>query len=349
MDVVTIKIKTLTPLWTGDENGKNTVLRETGLIGSLRWWYEMVVKGLGRKACDPTDSESEVKCKDKKHCDVCELFGCTGWARKFRLEVEFSGGQLLPLEPNVKIGTRRGETHLSRRVSGFISDKPIVFKFIPLREITDNEWALLNKTLKVISEYGALGAHTSQGNGVIQIVENGLLQGDSVEIIREKNKTGAANLLEDFFVYKINVTFNKEISELIKNKAFWRQNKSYGDLEDKRDDGWNQLWNDYHFIPIAYHIRDALRRTEGDEGKRHEIFGELGRGSKVFVSHGYRIDDKTVQVRVFGWLTGNREKIKNKLVNGLGEYLFSDNSHSSQDNNLNVKIIEEKSGIEILN
>lgn len=82
MGVVTIKIKTLTPLWTGDENGKNTILRETGLIGSLRWWYEIVVKGLGGKACDPTDTESEVKCKDEKHCDVCKLFGCTGWARK---------------------------------------------------------------------------------------------------------------------------------------------------------------------------------------------------------------------------------------------------------------------------
>jgi len=51
---VEIKLKTLTPIWTGGADGKCDRLHETGIIGSLRWWYEVLVRGLGGYACDPT-------------------------------------------------------------------------------------------------------------------------------------------------------------------------------------------------------------------------------------------------------------------------------------------------------
>ena len=66
-----------TDLWTGDADRKPDCLKHTGLLGSIRWWFEVVVRGLGGDACDSSDS-SETKCKDKNHCVVCELFGCTG-------------------------------------------------------------------------------------------------------------------------------------------------------------------------------------------------------------------------------------------------------------------------------
>ncbi|HEC32374.1 MAG TPA: type III-B CRISPR module RAMP protein Cmr1, partial [Deltaproteobacteria bacterium] len=104
MKEYTVKIKSLTPiLWTGDADRKNTTLRETGIIGSLRWWYEALIRGLGGSACDPT---SDAKCPDKNgnRCDACELFGCTGWARKFRLGVESIN---LTVISKIKIGTRK--------------------------------------------------------------------------------------------------------------------------------------------------------------------------------------------------------------------------------------------------
>lgn len=58
----TVKIKPLTPLWTGDAERKSGTLRETGIIGSLRWWYEALIRGLGGTACDPTVKESNTKC-----------------------------------------------------------------------------------------------------------------------------------------------------------------------------------------------------------------------------------------------------------------------------------------------
>lgn len=35
-----IKLRTLTPLWTGGVGGTCDRVHETGIIGSLRWWYE---------------------------------------------------------------------------------------------------------------------------------------------------------------------------------------------------------------------------------------------------------------------------------------------------------------------
>ncbi len=99
-----VRVRTLTPIWTGDVDRKCSKIKETGIIGSLRWWYEALVRGLGGYACDPT---SERRCElDQKRfqkairegksiqealneqiCPACQLFGCTGWSKRFRLEV----------------------------------------------------------------------------------------------------------------------------------------------------------------------------------------------------------------------------------------------------------------------
>lgn len=140
MKEYTVRIQPLTPIWTGDENRKKTTLRETGIIGSLRWWYEALIRGLGGSACDPTNT----RCKDEDHCDACELFGCTGWARKFKLQIldNLGNQKTNAINKNEK------------------KNEEIIFKFFPLREIEDEEWALLNLTLRLIAKYGALGGKT---------------------------------------------------------------------------------------------------------------------------------------------------------------------------------------------
>lgn len=104
-----MELKTLTPLWTGGVDGKVDRIRETGLIGSMRWWYEVLVRGVGGMVCDSHGDEEgkkDNKCdfksgryQDSKSvkesqrlreaglCDVCQLFGATGWKRRFRLKV----------------------------------------------------------------------------------------------------------------------------------------------------------------------------------------------------------------------------------------------------------------------
>jgi CRISPR-associated protein Cmr1 len=132
----TYQLRALTDLWTGDVNGKPDHLITTGLLGSIRWWFEVLVRGLGGSACDPTDT----KCEDRNHCVVCELFGCTGWARKFRLEV---------LDEN---GDAKAEQ--------IKQNQTFNLRFTPLRPVRGEELALLDATLRLIAEYGAIGGKT---------------------------------------------------------------------------------------------------------------------------------------------------------------------------------------------
>lgn len=143
----TYQFKALTDLWTGSVTleEKNGQIKEktgpyrlitTGLLGSIRWWFEALVRGLGGSACDPNDT----KCEDRNHCIVCELFGCTGWARKFRFEI---------LDENGNIKTNQIK-----------QNQTFSLRFTPLRRIHNEEWALLDATLRLIVEYGAIGGKT---------------------------------------------------------------------------------------------------------------------------------------------------------------------------------------------
>ncbi len=73
MQTLTIRLRTRTPLWTGGIDGSMDRIHETGLLGSLRWWYEAIVRGLGGWACDPTEGD---RCPDRqgRYCDVCKVF-----------------------------------------------------------------------------------------------------------------------------------------------------------------------------------------------------------------------------------------------------------------------------------
>ena len=133
---VLYKCRALTDVWTGDAEGKGGRLITTGLLGSIRWWFEVLVRGLGGTACDP----SQHQCRDRDHCVVCELFGCTGWARKFRFEVLDADKQ--PKQDQIRAGNT------------------FYFCFVPLRHICEEEWALLDLTLRLIAGYGALGGRT---------------------------------------------------------------------------------------------------------------------------------------------------------------------------------------------
>jgi len=138
MNAKTWEFEALTDIWTGDIDGRPDRLITTGILGSVRWWFEVVVRGLGGSACDP--SAKRKTCQDDKHCVVCELFGCTGWARKFRFDVLDESGR-----PPTNQITSRNSFRLG---------------FTPLRPIHDEEWTLLDLTLRLIAGYGALGGKT---------------------------------------------------------------------------------------------------------------------------------------------------------------------------------------------
>ncbi len=134
------RLKALTDLWTGDADGKAQRTIPTGLLGSIRWWFEVLIRGLGGAACDPSDKTNRCPDQRGKRCVVCELFGCTGWGRKFRFEVRDVSGA-------VKSGQITKGTEF-------------VLRFTPLHPIAAEEWALLDLTIRLIADYGALGGKT---------------------------------------------------------------------------------------------------------------------------------------------------------------------------------------------
>lgn len=213
MKEYTVKIRPLTPIWTGDENRKKTTLRETGIIGSLRWWYEALIRGLGGSACDPTNT----RCKDEDHCDACELFGCTGWARRFRLEIKNTNQQ-------------------------------VIVKFIELREIKDIEWALLNNTIRIISEYGAIGAKIADPNhGLIKIEKNDLdkftLKNEELDNYIKKKGNGVNNPNLQRFVF---------IKEDLKYKTVKKIKDELSFLKGNKDKGKRYFYKNYEKKPHRY-------------------------------------------------------------------------------------------------
>lgn len=156
------ELEALTDIWTGDagtaQSKQANRLIPTGLLGSIRWWFEVLVRGLDGAPCDP--SANQKACLGKEHCVVCELFGCTGWARKIRFDVRNAQGAVITSKL-----TKGTKFHL---------------RFTPLRAVRAEEWALLELTLRLICEFGALGGKTvlkpSKQNKHVQHADFGLVK-----------------------------------------------------------------------------------------------------------------------------------------------------------------------------
>jgi len=205
-----ISLSTLTPLWTGDVDRDSPTLRETSLIGSLRWWYEGLYRGLGNddvcelvegKGCQ-FDAEAYRRTKDQgieaaieaglqDVCPACRLFGCTGWARRFRMSATalealplffVSNRQMANLTGNWLIRVFDGhkdtqtdqqgrkKTSFSFNNSSLWSKKEFTLTFTPLHAYQkEDDKYLLAYLLHLIVTYGGLGAKVQNGFGQVKI------------------------------------------------------------------------------------------------------------------------------------------------------------------------------------
>lgn len=185
MEIKEVKMNTLTPLWTGGvQAGKVDRIHETGILGSLRWWYEAIVRGLGGNVCDPSkgecrfDSEKYAtsnatderqRLRDAGLCDVCQLFGATGWRRRFRLTIVDTTGPDNSVEPEIQI---KKDKHTSTwYFPKNQNDKPRSGNFTlhiqPLVPILKPE--ILAGLIQFIADWAAIGARPQMGFGVIRL------------------------------------------------------------------------------------------------------------------------------------------------------------------------------------
>jgi len=214
---VDLNLKTLTPIWTGNIDKNSDVLKITSIIGSLRWWFEALIRGMGGDACDPTDKEKDV-CNFEKSgfadiCPACSLFGTTGWARLFRIEVsdlraiplyfvaskkvyKAAGNWLTRIYKGRQIRDRRFEDGIKFQfdVQTLWSEK-FNIRLTPIREYNNGEFKLSKEEisnillflLNIITNWGAIGAKTQNGFGQIKILN---------ELDKQKIEAGKKKLKE---------------------------------------------------------------------------------------------------------------------------------------------------------
>lgn len=236
-----IEIKTLTPLWTGGIDGTCDRLHISGLMGSLRYWYEAIVRGADGYACDPSEGKGCIyKPFDEKYpdttgnksiCAACYLFGTTGWARLFRLTAMVNDAP----------GTVKAEEPLHFRTfprieKGNVSDPNAwwlgkVFNIdrtplaalktiyltkkgaICLRFVGNNKWDYASTQIKMLfwflAEYAGIGAKQQFGFGCFDFTRDstewiaGLqaLQGQLSEHLHKPNKPDSETVFDGLKVY----------------------------------------------------------------------------------------------------------------------------------------------------
>lgn len=186
-----LAVTTLTPLWTGGvKTAKMDRISETGIIGSLRWWFELLVRGFGGMVNDPTmderssfDREKHEKshAKDERSrlrdaglCDVSQVFGATGWRRRFRLVINDS----TTADTSVKQRIQANRSYVDAR--GYTrtptwyfpdkqSDKPRSGNFsIQIQSVAqDFQPEIIAGLLQFLADWAAIGARAQMGFGVM--------------------------------------------------------------------------------------------------------------------------------------------------------------------------------------
>lgn len=305
MDKVSFTVSTRTPIWTGGIDKQMDRLHATGLIGSLRWWYEVIVRGLGGEACDPTsDSRHQYDAKqvaspEDQLCSACYLFGATGWRRLFRLkiiprELRKDG----PVERHETTGSRyRRDSRRDRRnhPQWFFSSPgrsgSFLLEFTRLSPHFDP--VLVQGTLRLIAAHGGLAARTQLGYGWVDISFGD--QFDANNFVRAVEVRGSPN---------------PELPALT--------NMFFATLSTS-DPGISATLN------AKYDVRKAFRDDFKDRELRHYVCGTVERdrqGSKLSFTQSVN-----GEMRVWGWLPQrlpngmpSRDVVIKEIYAALGQY-----------------------------
>ncbi|HOC21376.1 MAG TPA: type III-B CRISPR module RAMP protein Cmr1 [Anaerolineae bacterium] len=223
-----IGLNFVTPLWTGGASRQANRVQTTGLLGSLRWWYEALVRGLGGYVSDPTATAEEERSRSefdtKAYQDALKhghsqaealamglqslgaveyLFGATGWASLFRLQVLQPAERTalhfrttLDINKNWLGRVFQGDEQRDYAIDSLeVPYGPAKLNFVLRGHDTEYVQSQLALLFRFIAAYGGLGARLQYGFG--QIADLALppeltdtLLADDLQQLKSKLKSG---------------------------------------------------------------------------------------------------------------------------------------------------------------
>ncbi|WNY26327.1 type III-B CRISPR module RAMP protein Cmr1 [Methanolapillus ohkumae] len=324
-----LKLTTLTPFFTGGVDGICDRLHETSLIGSMRWWFEAIVRGFGGYACDPT----EHKCKDNDLCAACFVFGATGHKRLFRLKTDL---ELINDESNnsLKVEAKNSKWYIKRGL--FVKNatvKLIYSKQEHLLPSENNDETSIKKvlsseelknmlllTLKIMSINGSFGGGTSYGNGVLNI---------DCDRVDKNIAIHGFNKLKNHFPVSISSNDSKpKLNDFFFTKIQFK--KIQINAVPEKESKW---YTDNRIIPISpqmrYYLRSLIREDKNfSKDERHRLMGfvpnnhenEQKFSSLIRISNAYPLNENEYEFRIWGWFPSDFEK-KDEILNKYKEWI----------------------------
>jgi len=338
-----MKITIKTPIWTGDIDLESNLLHFTGIIGSLRWWTEAILRGMNKFACDPVgDERCPKEDKEMQYCLACLIFGATGIRRLFRLEI--SGGEKLfdGKTINIKPYYRNRGWYLGSGLKGEID-----LDITPLdRDFDEN---LLLIPLAIASNWGGIGAKTQHGYGVVKLENKSELKfrnfQDALNKILNSGRPRKPNIIErnktNDALPNIKEMFFAKVQFKVQNNDWW---KKVDGIKPISNDRKIEKWIKTDSVPISPAIKNWLRfgkQIKTKNGKPLQVSPFSGvsnsttsnwllgeskddkkSASKINVSCAYRINNTTWEFRIWGWIPEGHEGFdRNKFLDGLKQAL----------------------------
>ena len=296
-----IKIKFLTPLWTGGIEGMNRV-QETSIIGSLRWWYESIIRGSGHHVCNTTKEP----CNAKNPCPVCKLFGCTGSKRKFSLSITSNGNIQNSKTINIRPYKRKRGWFLP---GGFTGNATLT---LYSTENIDHIISLMHW----LSQWGAIGAKSQLGYGTFKITSHSINPSfKSLDLGTQP--PGHLPDLRAFTFFKFQfVPLNTDWWKTIRDFQYTMRDKESSNILE------NLAAN--NMVPVSPLLKNYFRFRKNWKSYTtvRWLFGSIGRytqKSKVSFSWAYKTQD-CWEIRGWAWLPYDKRYIheaRNTLSNSI--------------------------------
>jgi len=256
MGKIVVEFETITPIYTGDAWGKNSEIKASSVMGSLRFWFEVYCHFAGIEVKE----NEELKDKDyqkilknlKKDIDDGEniddidkyifdklpltlsskIFGCTGWKSRIEIEkIEFKENKKYPYPingirfQNLEYYSKRRQKNITPSwyfPKGFYGKITITFK---TTETIKN--SILLPLLNFIEEYAFIGAKNNIGYGRVRFTNIDKVDIFGFEQFGEKN-SNIHELVKEKKLVTNNSNNSNDLEELIKGlieqKANMRRN-----------------------------------------------------------------------------------------------------------------------------